>query len=213
MHLKAIEILYSDNELIVVNKPANLLSVPGRGPDKKDCVVARLQQEFPTVRVVHRLDCATSGLMVLALSRDSHRELSRQFQDREVAKQYVADISGHCDQDEGEVDQPLLTDWPNRPRQIVDPKGKSALTRFRCLERSYREGLAVSRVELIPITGRSHQLRVHMQFLGHPILGDRLYAQEPYRSTVERLHLHAQALSITQPSTGKRLDFEQHVEF
>lgn len=208
-----IEVLYSDDSLIVVNKPENLLSVPGRGPDKKDCLVSRLQSRFPTLRVVHRLDCATSGLMVLALNIESQRELNRQFHDREVQKRYVACVLGHCAADEGEIREPLITDWPNRPRQKVDPEGKPALTRYRCMLRGEQHGLAFSRMALTPVTGRSHQLRVHMLHLGHAILGDRLYATEAGIQASNRLQLHAEQLSFHHPQTKQAMDFETHASF
>lgn len=204
-----IEVVYSDKHLVVVNKPSGLLSVPGRGPDKKDCVVKRVQEQFPTARIVHRLDCATSGLMVLALDADSHRELSRQFHDREVSKEYTASVWGKIAQDSGDVDLPLITDWPNRPRQKVDPEGKHALTHFTCESREEDR----THVTLVPITGRSHQLRVHMLSLGHPIIGDKLYAPEEAIRAADRLLLHASRLSITQPATGERLEFHNAANF
>lgn len=204
-----IDIIYADNAIVVVNKPENLLSVPGRGPDKKDCVHRRVQSEFPTARVVHRLDCATSGLMVLALSVDSHRELSRQFHDRETAKQYQALVLGKLASSSGEVKLPLITDWPNRPKQIVREDGKAALTQYRLLD--YKSG--VSRVGLTPVTGRTHQLRVHMQSLGHPIAGDKLYAPAESITDYTRLMLHAHKLEISQPDTKKRMSFESPVPF
>ena len=204
-----IDIMYADGQIVVVNKPSGLLSVPGRGPDKADCVLSRLQTQFPTIRVVHRLDCATSGLMVLALDAESHRELSRQFHDREVQKKYQALIYGYMENEAGEVDQPLMTDWPNRPRQMISPDGKPAQTYYQCLSRSEIE----SRVVLTPITGRSHQLRVHMLYTGHPILGDNLYAHEQALGARERLCLHATELSITQPESRKVLTFNSRAPF
>ncbi len=213
MMVHEIDVLYSDRQLTVVNKPADLLSVPGVGPEKQDCVVKRLQGEFPTIRIVHRLDCATSGLMVLALDRDSHRELSRQFHDREVYKRYIADLEGELAIDSGKVEQPLICDWPNRPRQIISAEGKAALTYFRCI----RSGAEQSRVELEPHTGRSHQLRVHMQYLGHPIVGDKLYGTlsdtEDVGAVAKRLHLHASALSFRHPFNGNYLEFESDAPF
>jgi tRNA pseudouridine32 synthase / 23S rRNA pseudouridine746 synthase len=204
-----IELIYADEQIVVVNKPSGLLSVPGRGPDKQDCVVSRLQQDFPTVRVVHRLDCATSGLMVLALDADSHRELSRQFHDREVNKRYEALVFGGMEDEQGEVDQPLMTDWPNRPRQMISEDGKAALTHYTCLSRSAEQ----SRVDLKPITGRSHQLRVHMLYTGHPILGDGLYAHDEALQASERLCLHARYLSVTHPVSRECLEFTSAVPF
>ena len=195
-----IEVVYTDTSLIVVNKPSGLLSVPGRGPDKQDCVISRLLVAFPNAKVVHRLDCATSGLMVLAQSLESQRELSRQFHDREVSKEYIACVHGHC-LEEGEVNLPLMTDWPNRPRQMVSEDGKAAQTFYQRVALEQVAGFPISRVALTPVTGRTHQLRVHMLSIGHVIMGDKLYAQGAARDAVERLHLHATRLSIKQPET------------
>ncbi len=210
MHMDVeIETIYSDEELVIVNKPSGLLSVPGRGPDKADCLLSRLQANFPTIRIVHRLDCATSGLMVLALDADSHRELSRQFHDREVTKRYEALVYGYMANESGEVNQPLMTDWPNRPRQMISPQGKAAQTYYQCSSRSEHE----SRVVLTPITGRSHQLRVHMLYTGHPILGDNLYAHPHALKASERLCLHATDLSLQHPKNKERLMFSNEAPF
>lgn len=207
--MQDIETLYADDCLIVVNKPEDVLSVPGRGPDKKDSVISRVQTQYPTARIVHRLDCATSGLMVIALTADSHRELSRQFHDREVDKRYVAVVFGTLAQTQGQVDLPLMTDWPNRPRQMVSDEGKHALTYYKVVEEDHNS----TRVELTPVTGRSHQLRVHMQSLGHPILGDNLYAEGEALSVSQRLLLHAEYLSFTHPETGTKQEFLCHAPF
>ncbi len=207
-----IEVVYSDNSLIVVNKPSGLLSVPGRGPDKQDCVISRLLVAFPNAKVVHRLDCATSGLMVLAQSLESQRELSRQFHDREVSKEYIACVHGHC-LEEGEVNLPLMTDWPNRPRQMVSEDGKAAQTFYQRVALEQVSGLPISRVVLTPVTGRTHQLRVHMLSIGHVIMGDKLYAQGVARDAVERLHLHATRLSIKQPETQESMEFVSDAPF
>ncbi|RDE24287.1 RluA family pseudouridine synthase [Motiliproteus coralliicola] len=199
-----IEVLYQDDSLVIAVKPADLLSVPGRGPENQDCLLHRLQSEFPTARIVHRLDCATSGVMVLALDADSHRELSRQFHDRETRKRYIAVVDGTLKQHQGRVELPLRCDWPNRPKQMVDhDQGKPALTEYRLLDQADDR----SRVELIPITGRSHQLRVHMQALGHPILGDRFYATPSALAKADRLNLHAEQLGIRHPVSGERMEF------
>lgn len=191
-----IEYLYQDDWMLVVNKPAGLLSVPGRGPDKQDCVWHRVQQQHPTARIVHRLDQATSGLMVLAKTAESHRALSIQFQDRIPEKRYQAVIAGVPEQQEGQIELPLRCDWERRPRQMVDPvQGKPALTHWRCIER----GTDSSRVLLFPHTGRSHQLRVHMQALGHPILGDEFYAPSDVIARASRLLLHAERLALRHP--------------
>ena len=204
-----INIHYADDLVIVVNKPSGLLSVPGRGEDKQDCVVRRVQQEFPTARIVHRLDCATSGLMVLARSADAHRELSRQFHDREVEKAYVAMVYGSLSDDTGEVRLPLMTDWPNRPKQMISEDGKPAHTKFEVLAREADR----TRVLLTPVTGRTHQLRVHMLSLGHPILGDRLYAEGEALTASARLMLHAWQLGFTHPGSGESLFFNPEPPF
>lgn len=199
-----IEVLYQDESILVAIKPADLLSVPGRGPENQDCLLHRLQPRFPTARIVHRLDCATSGLMVLALDADSHRELSRQFHDRETQKRYIAQVDGRVLEPEGQVELPLRCDWPNRPKQMVDhEQGKAALTQYRVIETHPDR----TRVELIPITGRSHQLRVHMQALGHPILGDRFYATPSALAKANRLQLHAEQLGIHHPVSGNSMLF------
>lgn len=204
------DILFADDSVIVVCKAADLLSVPGRGEDKQDCLWRRVQQPFPTARIVHRLDYATSGIMVLGLDADSHRHLSIQFQNRTTDKRYEAVIAGRPDAASGVIDQPLRCDWDNRPLQIIDPEqGKAAQTRWQILEHSTDR----SRVELLPVTGRSHQLRVHMQFLGHPILGDRFYATESQIAASDRLLLHAQMLSFNHPVSGERMRFESPTPF
>ncbi len=201
---------YQDEHLVLAEKPSLLLSVPGRGPDKQDSVVSRLAETFPGIREVHRLDWETSGLLLLARSAEAHRELSRQFREREVEKHYVAVVFGEMEAEEGEVNLPLRCDWPNRPRQMVDPdEGKPSLTRWRLLEK----GNGRSRVELTPVTGRSHQLRVHMLSLGHPILGDPLYAHPEALAMAERLLLHAEVLAFSHPADGRRMAFHSRVPF
>jgi tRNA pseudouridine32 synthase/23S rRNA pseudouridine746 synthase len=201
---------YVDDVLLVVNKPARLLSVPGRGEDKQDCLIARLQLDYPDARIVHRLDYDTSGLLVLGRNADAHRELSRQFQDREVGKQYIALALGYVAENAGEVDLPLRYDPPTKPRQVVDMvNGQHALTRWKVLGREHGH----TRLALEPFTGRTHQLRVHMQALGHPLLGDALYAPENARSEESRLCLHAETLAFTHPVHGGRLQFRAPAPF
>jgi len=203
---KVFSLIHVDRSLIVANKPTRLLSVPGRGPDKQDCLVSRIQTEFPDALIVHRLDYDTSGLIVLARGKAMHRALSILFQDRFVAKRYVAVVDGKPEQESGEVNLPLIVDWPNRPLHKVDFEiGKPALTLYRVLD--YDAGQDCSRVALTPETGRTHQLRVHMQSLGHPILGDPLYADEKARAKSDRLLLHAEYLAFTHPVTEKALSF------
>lgn len=199
-----IEYIYNDEQIIIVDKPANILSVPGRTPEKQDCLIHRVQKRFPKARIVHRLDFSTSGLMVIAQNPESHRELSRQFQNRETEKTYVAKVYGCPDEPSGEVNLPLRCDLERRPLQIIDyQQGKTAQTFWQILER-YEDSC---RMELTPVTGRTHQLRVHMQALGHPILGDELYAHETAFAMADRLFLHAQELIITHPTDNNRLTF------
>ncbi|SFN71439.1 tRNA pseudouridine32 synthase / 23S rRNA pseudouridine746 synthase [Formivibrio citricus] len=206
-----LEILYRDDVMLVLDKPSGLLSVPGKGEDKADCLASRVQAEYSDALVVHRLDMSTSGILVMARGIDAQRALSRSFELRETQKRYVALVSG-CLRGEGVVDLPLITDWPNRPRQMVDfERGKKALTRYRAQE--YDPVIDSTRVELEPVTGRSHQLRVHMLALGHPILGDDLYADAGARDKAERLLLHASYLSIPHPVTAQPLVFSSAAPF
>ncbi|ESQ83845.1 hypothetical protein AEAC466_10975 [Asticcacaulis sp. AC466] len=202
-------IIFVDDHMLVAEKPAGLLSVPGRLPENKDCLVTRLQGLYPDALTVHRLDMATSGLMVFARGADAHRALSQAFADRQVAKRYVAVVAGQL-AGEGEVDLPLITDWPNRPRQMVDHAiGKPSLTRYRAVS----QGDGTSRVGLEPVTGRSHQLRVHMMAIGHPIIGDVFYAPPDAQAMSDRLLLHAQSLVLPHPRTGAALEFQSQVPF
>ena len=206
MPLTHIGILHEDPAFLIVDKPTLLLSVPGRAEDNKDCLITRLQENgYPEARIVHRLDWETSGLLVIARDPDSHRELSRQFHDRETGKRYVALCWGQPDTDAGHIDLPLRYDPPNKPRHIVDHElGKPAQTFWQVVERHDD----YCRVELTPITGRSHQLRVHMLSIGHPLLGDRLYAHEQALNACSRLALHAARLEINHPQTGERMAFD-----
>ena len=201
-----LDLLHIDDALLVVNKPSGLLSVPGRGVGKDDCLVSRVQAVYPEVLSVHRLDMETSGLMVLARSKEMHRALSILFQNRQVEKRYVAVVDGVLENANGEIDLPLITDWPNRPLQKVDHEtGKPSLTRYRVL--NHDPGSNSTRLELEPHTGRSHQLRVHLMSLGHPILGDLLYASPALQAKSTRLLLHADFLSFMHPLSGERLAF------
>ncbi|ANQ85061.1 pseudouridine synthase A [Azoarcus olearius] len=202
-----LQYLHIDPHFVVVSKPSGLLSVPGRGAEKQDCLWRRVVHDFPDALIVHRLDMETSGLMVLARDADTHRRLSGLFQDRLVEKRYVAMIDGLPTSDSGQIDLPLLTDWPNRPRQKIDfDAGKPSLTRFEVIARYGDRG--VSRIALMPETGRSHQLRVHMLALGHPILGDALYAPPSAQAQAERLLLHAEFLAFGHPHSGERVACE-----
>lgn len=203
-------IVYLDAALVVVNKPSGLLSVPGRGADHQDCVVARAQAILAEALIVHRLDMETSGLMLLARGKEVQRRLSIAFQERHVDKAYQAVVDGQPAADYGEIDLPLITDWPNRPRQIVDFElGKPSFTRYRVLAKHGDR----ARVALEPKTGRSHQLRVHMQALGHPILGDALYAHPSARAKATRLLLHATRLDFQHPLSGQALQLASEAPF
>ncbi|MBD2814721.1 bifunctional tRNA pseudouridine(32) synthase/23S rRNA pseudouridine(746) synthase RluA [Xenorhabdus sp. Flor] len=205
-----LHVLYQDEHIMVVNKPSGLLSVPGKAEEHKDSIMTRIQAEFPTAESVHRLDMATSGVMVVALTKAAERELKRQFREREPKKVYIARVWGKLEHEQGLVDLPLICDWPNRPKQkVCFETGKSAQTEYQVLE---YEALA-TRVRLAPITGRSHQLRVHMLALGNPILGDRFYAHQQARELAPRLQLHAQELSITHPACSSPIHFECKADF
>lgn len=204
------EIIYADDALVVANKPADMLSVPGRGEDKQDCLWRRVQADFPTARIVHRLDYATSGIIVLALTLESQRNISKSFQERLTNKRYQAIIGGEPNDKEGSIELPLRCDWENRPLQIVDfEHGKNALTHWKAIS---SEALG-TRVELTPVTGRSHQLRVHMQALGHPIVGDRFYADPDTLALSDRLLLHAEFLAFPHPNTGEEIRFNSPTPF
>ncbi|MCV6586865.1 MAG: RluA family pseudouridine synthase [Marinibacterium sp.] len=204
-----IEILHEDAQILVVNKPAGLLSVPGKGAHLADCLIARLQAIFPQALLVHRLDRDTSGVMVFAMTAHAQRHLGLQFEKRYVKKTYVADLWGLLSPKTGTVDLPLIVDWPNRPRQMVcHETGKPALTDWKVMRQ--RDGL--TRVRLFPQTGRSHQLRVHMMSLGHPILGDPLYAEGPARDA-DRMHLHSEELRLKHPEGGRSMKFRAPAPF
>ena len=193
------QILSEDHELLFVNKPAGLLSVPGKGPDRADCLLSRLQVAYPQVLLVHRLDLDTSGVMVFALSPHAQRHLGLQFEKRQTRKHYTALVDGVVADDRGEIDQPLTVDWPNRPRQMIcHATGRPARTLWQVLRRDQDQ----TRMRLIPHTGRSHQLRVHMQSIGHPILGDPLYAGDAAHHH-PRMMLHAQSLRLRHPDGGR----------
>lgn len=197
---------------MVVNKPAELLSVPGKGAELYDSILTRIQWEFPEAETAHRLDMSTSGILLIALTKDAERELKRQFRERETHKRYIADVAGIMEEDGGVVNLPLICDWENRPRQMVCfERGKPAVTEYRVLYRDRKQ--RYTRVELTPITGRSHQLRVHMLALGHVILGDRFYATGSDFSTRNRLALHASELSFQHPTTAKTMHFQAPFQF
>lgn len=211
------ELIYRDDTLLVVNKPAGLLAVPGRGADKQDCLSVHVQKEFPDALIVHRLDMATSGLMVFARGAEMQRRLSQMFREREVEKRYVALVQGRVELPTGEVNLPIAADWPNRPLRKIDiDTGKPSLTRYLVLgydletasaSKPYHQNesiLGTSRVELEPVTGRTHQLRVHMAAVGYPIVGDALYGVP----TADRMMLHACSLRFIHPVNGRLLDLQ-----
>ena len=204
-----IEIIFQDDDLVVVNKPPGLLSVPGKSADLADCLQKRIRDQFHDTHLVHRLDMDTSGLMVFARKKRAQRDLNAQFEKRSVDKTYIALVSGIVNQDKGTIDHPLRTDWPNRPLQMVADDGKPATTYWQVLERRRND----TRVSLKPKTGRTHQLRVHMKSLGHPILGDRFYAEPRTLVDYPRLYLHAAKLSFQHPSTGKIVSFDVPAAF
>lgn len=204
-------IVHIDDALVVVDKPSGLLSVPGRGEDKQDCVITRLQRDFPEAMIAHRLDMSTSGLLVVARGEATQKAMYKLFRDRAVEKRYLATVAGLVEADAGEIDLPLICDWPNRPRQMVSQElGKPSLTRFRVIERCPAEQL--TRIELEPVTGRSHQLRVHLAALGHPILGDELYAGSA-ANRAPRLQLHAAEIAFVHPQTGNPVKFSSPAPF
>ncbi|MEE4145162.1 MAG: pseudouridine synthase [Halieaceae bacterium] len=197
-----IRILHEDDDLLLVRKPDLLLSIPGRHPLNKDCLVTRLQRTYPSASIVHRLDLDTSGIMVIPLNKPAHAHISRQFQQRQVEKSYHAVVCGLVREDRGEIDLPIACDWDNRPRQMIcHERGRPALTRFEVLARDTDR----TRVLLQPVTGRSHQLRIHMRELGHPILGCDMYAHPEALAMAPRLMLHATTLAFEHPRTGEWL--------
>lgn len=199
--------LHADGTVLAFDKAAGLLCVPGRGADKQDCLAARAQSRWPDALVVHRLDMATSGVVLMARGALAQRQLSIAFAQRETQKTYIAIVHGQITDDGGEIDLPLAADWPRRPMQKLDfARGKASLTRYRVLERNLASN--TTRVELEPITGRSHQLRVHLLALGHPILGDTLYAPPTVQAASPRLLLHAQSLKLAHPTTGTPMSIE-----
>ena len=204
-----LRLIHADHAILVVDKPAGLLTVPGKGAHLVDCLIGRLRALYPEVLLVHRLDRDTSGVIVFALTPHAQRDLSMQFEMRKTKKAYRAQVWGRVEPKTGRVDLPLAVDWPNRPRQHVDHEnGRPAQTDWKVLG----EEDGNSRVRLMPLTGRSHQLRVHMQALGHPILGDPLYAEGPARD-YPRLMLHAESLRLNHPETGRGETFTAPVPF
>jgi tRNA pseudouridine32 synthase/23S rRNA pseudouridine746 synthase len=214
-------VVHADDALIVLDKPAGLLAVPGRGPDKQDCLSARAQARWPDALVVHRLDMATSGLVVMARGLAHQRNLSRAFETRQVDKRYTAVVAGALanpmpDNGWNLIDRPITVDWPNRPRSIVSHElGKPSLTRWRhhATQRPALHAGITTRLELEPVTGRTHQLRVHLQAIGHAIVGDALYANAEQQAMADRLLLHAHWLQLPHPVDGQRIEFHSPCPF
>lgn len=205
-----LDIIYQDEDIVVLNKPSGLLTVPGRLKEHQDCLQNRVTRVLPTATVLHRLDMATSGVILMALNKSAHVNISKQFEQRKTQKSYISRVFGKIDKKTGSVDLPLICDWPNRPKQKVDFEvGKQSLTHYRVLNYGKNETL----VELTPITGRSHQLRVHMLAIEHPILGDRLYAHEEALKMSDRLQLHAFKLTISHPVSEQSLTFTADIPF
>jgi tRNA pseudouridine32 synthase / 23S rRNA pseudouridine746 synthase len=206
---EAPRILHHDAQIVVADKPAGLLSVPGRGAHLADCLIARLARVFPEVLLVHRLDRDTSGVMIFALTPAAQRALSAEFEARRTKKVYLARVWGAMAGKAGRIDLPLIVDWPNRPRQKVDhAEGRPSVTDWRAV----RVEAGTTRVRLMPVTGRTHQLRVHMAAIGHPILGDTIYAEGAARD-FPRLMLHAESLRIRHPEAGKSFTFKAAAPF
>ncbi len=206
-----LDICYQDDDILIANKPAKLLSVPGREPIHYDSLWSRLVEQYPDIQVVHRLDMATSGLMLLAKHKEAERSLKKQFQYRLTHKVYYARVYGHIKEDQGEIHFPLICDWVNRPRQkVCYQDGKPSQTNFEVV---CREEGNTTLVRLLPVTGRSHQLRVHMEQIGYPILGDEFYATPEALALSERLQLHAAELSFYHPNTEKLFTYFIECEF
>lgn len=205
-----LEIIHEDKDVLIVNKPAGLLSVRGRLSAHQDSLEARVQALWPHARIVHRLDLDTSGVLVLALNPRAHKALGRQFEKRIIKKSYEALLWGELHSRQGIIELPLIVDWANRPRQILSYQhGRMAITEFTCLNFSH----GISHVQLKPVTGRTHQLRVHMLALGHPILGDSLYAPDKAYRTLPRLALHASTLELRHPENGDWHHFKSVCDF
>ncbi|MEM6650709.1 MAG: pseudouridine synthase [Pseudomonadota bacterium] len=203
-----IDLLHEDESFLILNKQAGLLSVPGK--TEPDCLESRVQEVFPDALTVHRLDMATSGVMVMARGKDNLAHLQQQFERRQTKKRYIAEVWGEVAEDSGTIDAPLICDWPNRPLQMIcEERGRQAVTHWKVISR----GSHRTRLALTPITGRSHQLRVHLQSIGHPILGDEWYAHEEAQKAAKRLLLHAEWLSFTHPQAGREVMFEAHAPF
>ena len=208
--IEPLAILHIDGDILITSKPAGLLSVPGKAAEHADCLELRIKDQHPNARIVHRLDMATSGIMIIAMNAKAHRHLGLQFERRHIKKTYIAHVWGSVEAETGEIDLPLRCDWPNRPLQMVDHElGKSAQTFYQVLSRDNNS----TRLLLSPKTGRSHQLRVHLKSIGHPILGDEFYAGNEALKAAPRLMLHAERLEFFHPTGGERTDFCDPCQF
>lgn len=207
--------MYRDDDIIVLSKPSGLLSVPGRSEDHQDCLETRVREQFPNALLVHRLDLETSGIFLMALNKPAQAHINLQFEKRRTQKEYIACVWGHVEGDNGRVDLPLCCDWYNRPRQMVSyDHGRPSQTDWEALERGQLPcGNSFTRILLKPITGRSHQLRVHMAEIGHPILGDVFYAHDDAEYAVDRLQLHAEKLTIYHPKDNSLVTFTDKAPF
>lgn len=200
-----VEILYEDEDILLVNKPHSLLTIPGKHPLNKDCLHSRLLEHYPSASIIHRLDLDTSGLLIIALNKAANAHISRQFQQRQIEKTYTAVLFGHIKEDSGTISLPIARDWAHRPLQkICYDTGKASETHFTVLERL--ESMNATRVLFNPITGRSHQLRIHSREINHPILGCDMYATQEAFDMAERLMLHATTIHFEHPVTGKRIN-------
>lgn len=202
--------IHADDHILVLDKPAGLLTVAGNSPELADCLEARVRREYPAATMIHRLDMDTSGLIVLALTAAAHAHIGKQFEGRQTRKTYIALVWGRPGEASGRIDQPMTSDWPNRPKQHVDPvNGRPAITEWCVLEQHADH----TRLQLTPLTGRTHQLRVHMDFIGHPILGDNLYAPAQALAASDRLCLHAETLELRHPAGGAWMRFHSTAPF
>lgn len=208
-----LKVLHKDDDLLVLSKPSNLLSVPGRKADQQDSLEIRAREQFPECLLIHRLDMETSGIFLMALNKAAQGNIGKQFEHRKVAKTYIARVFGHPSEDAGLIDLPLICDWENRPKQMVCYEhGKPSQTKWSVMEREGGD-MPITRLRLEPITGRSHQLRVHLAEIGHPILGEPFYATDEILHCVPRLQLHAESLSIHHPSSDERITFHDPCPF
>ncbi len=206
-----IEIIHIDSSIIILNKPAGLLTVPGKIDTHNDCLLTRVRKEIFGALLVHRLDLDTSGLIIFARTASSQVFLNQQFEKRKIKKTYTARVNGHLNKDQGKIDLPIIVDWPKRPMQKVClERGRKSITAYTVLKREKKN---ITRLRLYPITGRTHQLRLHMKSIGHPILGDRLYGDKCSIEASHRLELHSTTLEVIHPKTQKTQIFSSIVPF